>query len=53
MDIKNNCHGANVCHEKYYYKQKIVDIVDKIGDERYIKMIYGFVSQMHKNETGD
>lgn len=39
--------------EAAHFKKDIVDIVYKIENEQYIKMIYGFVSQMYKNETGD
>ena len=32
------------------YKQKIIEMVKEINTERFIKMIYGFVCRLHREE---
>ena len=31
-----------------WYRGKIVEIVNQINNEKYLKMIYGFVNRLHK-----
>lgn len=52
MDIKNDSYRTTV-RENSWYKDKIVKMVGEISEEKRIKMIYGFVAQLHKNEVGE
>ena len=34
------------------YKKKTIEMVEKINNESYLKMIYGFVMQLHNKAGG-
>ena len=39
---------------KEEYKEKIIEMVTHLSNERYIKMIFGFVKKFYENEmTGN
>lgn len=37
-----------VFREKDWYKEKIIEMANQINNEKYLKMIYGFVNRLHK-----
>lgn len=40
MEVKKECQGTNVFVEKEYYREKIMEISNKIEDEETLKKIY-------------
>lgn len=41
-------HSENALKEKDWYKTRIAEMVGRIDNEKYLKMIYGFVNRLHK-----
>lgn len=43
-EIKGTAQGVR------WYKKRITDMVGQIGDEQYLKMIYGYVGSAYREE---
>ncbi len=46
-EVKNKSHGTDVLDTKEYYKQRIVEIVNKIGDAGLLKRIYNLAEYLY------
>lgn len=42
---------SNIFEEKECYREKIIEMVQKINDVEFLEMIYGFTRTLYKKEA--